>query len=135
MIEEAINARLSSWPALAALIADRLYPMEAPQNAPAPYVIYQRITGSRLRSIQGVSGQANPQFQIDAYGITYAQAKAVAAQVRLALDGFRGVINLPDGTAEIIRSCSLEMDRDLKDTTAEPALFRVLHEFSFWHDE
>ncbi len=135
MIEEAIFARLSGWAGLAGLVGTSIYPMRAPQNVPAPYVVYQRISAPRLRSLLGGSGQANPRIQIDAYGTSYAQSKAVAEQVRLALDNFRGTVRLPDGTSVKIGACSLETDRDLIDGNMDPELFRTLHEFSLWHDE
>lgn len=135
MIEEAIYTRLSGWSGLRALVSDGIYPLTAPQNAHAPFVIYQRASGPRLRSIVGGSGQANPRFQIDGYAPTYPAAKLVAAQIRLALDNFRGSIVLPSGRTVVIRACSLESDRDLIDDTADPTLFRVSHDFVLWHDE
>lgn len=135
MIELAIVARLTGWPDLKAMIGDRVYPLRAPQNATAPFIIYQRVTGPRLRSLLGGSGMANPRMQIDSYGLTYAQAKAVAKQVRLALDNFRGTVPLSDGQSVKVGAASLETDRDLIDGNMDPELFRVLQEYSFWHEE
>lgn len=129
-IEAAIHARLSGWSDLAALVADQIYPLTAPQNAVPPFITYQRVSAPRLRSTTGGSGQANPRFQIDAWAATYAEVKALAQQVRLALDNFRGAV-----AGVTIRSCSLESDRDLIDPEADPRLYRVSHDFLIWHDE
>jgi hypothetical protein len=130
MIEEAIFTQLNGWAGLSALAEDRIYPMTAPQNAATPFITYQRISGPRLRSLLGASGQANPRIQIDVYGASYASAKAVAEQVRLALDNFRGTV-----AGVVIRACSLESDRDLIDPDVDPPLHRVSHDFTIWHDE
>lgn len=130
MIEQAIFAQLSGWAALAALVGTRIYPLQAPQNAAAPFITYQRISAPRLRSLAGGSGQANPRIQIDVYAASYASAKAAATQVRLALDNLVGTV-----AGVKIHACSLENDRDLIDTSADPDLYRVSHDFTIWHDE
>ena len=135
MIEQAIFTRLSGWLPLSALVEARIYPMRAPQNARLPFITYQRISGPRLRSMQGASGQANPRLQVDVYGGSYASVKAAANEVRLALDNFRGTIITGDGASVIVRSCSLDGDRDFLDTDADPQIFRVSHDFIIWHDE
>lgn len=130
MIEKAIFAILNGAPALSALVADRIYPLRAPQNAEAPFITYRRISGPRLRSIGGASGQANPRFQIDVFAASYASSKDAGTEVRLALDNFRGT-----AAGVVIRSCSLDSDRDLIDPDAEPTLYRVSQDFTLWHDE
>ena len=135
MIEQAIFTRLSGWAPLASLVATRIYPMRAPQNAAPPFITYQRISAPRLRSITGGSGQANPRIQVDVYAKSYAGAKALATQVRECLDNFRGTIFTGAGASVTVRSCSLDSDRDLLDPDVEPPLFRVSHDFLIWHDE
>ncbi len=135
MIEQAIFTRLSQWPALMTLVGDKIYPLRAPQNVKPPFVLYQRISAPRLRSISGGSRMANPRIQVDVYAASYSGAKALAKQVRCALDNFRGDITTTDGDVVTIKSCSLDGDRDLIDPDAEPTLYRVSHDFLLWHDE
>jgi hypothetical protein len=95
MIEQALFSRLSTF---AGLITVPIYPDILPQNAAMPTVTFQRITTERV-SVMGVdSGIARARFQVDSWSRDYGNVKAIAAQVRAALQRFRGIV----GSDEIL---------------------------------
>jgi hypothetical protein len=135
MIEQAFFARLAGFAGLAALVGARIYPVLAPEAAAAPFVVYQRITGERIDSLSGPSGMATPRFQVDVYATSYAASRAIAEQVRLALDNFRGTQSYPGGSTHI-RFIALADERDLIEQDVKPApLYRASMDFTIFHDE
>lgn len=67
--------------------ADRVYPVEADQNAIAPFIVYQRISSDPVSSLNGNSGLDSVRVQIDCYAQTNEQAWTMARAVRTALNG------------------------------------------------
>jgi len=92
MIEEALYTRLTGYAGLAALIGARVYPDKAPQDATYPLVVYQRVSGPRVHSHQGFSNLAYPRFQFTAWADDFKEVRELAAQVKLALDGYAGTV-------------------------------------------
>ncbi len=82
-----VFTRLSAFPGLVALLAARVYPLLLPQEVVLPAISYQRISGVREQSLTGDSALQHPRFQFSCWAETYAEALAVAEQVRLALQG------------------------------------------------
>lgn len=130
MSELAVYTILKDTAAVSALVAGRVYPVQAPQNPTYPLVTYQRISAVRVRSVDGPSGLAQPRIQVDAYATTYAGAKALAAAIRGALDGYRG-------TAGGVRvgGVSLLSDIDFFEEDVDPKLYRVSMDYLVTHDE
>lgn len=114
-VEAAIFQTLSAWPALAGVVisADRVEETDAP-----PYVIFQKITGVRVHSLQGDSGLANPHFQIDVYADTRAAAIVLRDEVRKAM-----LANPDLGAVHIAEGAAYEPDTKL---------FRERTDFSLW---
>ena len=81
-IESVIAQTLKAWPALATVL---VRPDKAEQGNLPPYLIYQKVTGQRVKSLAGDSGLANPTFQFDVYAPTRLAASSLRAEVRLAL--------------------------------------------------
>lgn len=128
MIEEALYTYLIAHAGLSALVGDRVYPLVAPQDATYPLVVYQRISGIRIHSHSGPSGLASPRFQFSAWGESFSDAKNVAEQVRLALDGYAGTMgSLAVGACLI----ATELDQYEPDT----GLYRTILDFFIWHEE
>ena len=92
MIEEALYTYLTGYAALAALVGARVYPMQAPQDAIYPLVVYQQVSGPREYSHSGPSNLAHPRFQFTAWAATFFESRQVAAQVRAALGGYAGTV-------------------------------------------
>ncbi len=97
MFEEVLCSYLINNFGIHALVGDRVYPLMMPQNCPLPAVIYQKISGERLHSLQGDTGYTTPVFQITSRADTYSECKALAEQVRLSLQNFTGLMGGADG--------------------------------------
>jgi hypothetical protein len=106
---------------------DRVYPLRAPQNATTPFVVFQRTSSERWRSINNPSGIAQAIIQIDVYDSTLESAKDIGGEIEILLDGYRGLVyygsNSPQDFVEIA-GISLQSDVDLLDQTEEPFLYR-----------
>jgi Protein of unknown function (DUF3168) len=96
MIENAIVALLIAADTVA---ADRIYPMTLPDNDPQlPAIVHQRVSGTRELDHSGDQGYAEARVQLSCYAQTttgvhgFDQARDLAEQVRLALNGFRGAV-------------------------------------------
>lgn len=91
----AIDQDLATWlaaqTAVAALVGTRIYAEIAPTGPTFPYVVVQRITTERLRSLSGPSGRAAATFQVDCWAKTAIDRDGLADTVRRALDGQHGI--------------------------------------------
>ena len=58
------------------------YPLEAPQGAAMPYVVYRRISTMRHDTIQGAGTIEQARFQFNCYAATYAACKTLAAAIK-----------------------------------------------------
>lgn len=125
MIEQALYTRLSGF---AGLITVLIYPDILPQNAVLPAVTFQKITTERVSAMGSDTGIARARFQMDSWGRDYAGVKAVAAQVRAALQRFRGTI----GSDEILEVFILnEVDLFEPDTL----IFHTAQDYEVNHRE
>lgn len=91
-MEETIIAFLLADPALAALIGDRLTPGVRTQGASLPALVFNLISDLPDYTNDGPSGLAQARIQLDAYGETYAQAKAVQRATAARVSGLRVTI-------------------------------------------
>ena len=72
------------------------WPMEAPEGAALPYVIYGRTSTQRETIMAGATAMnVNPSatFSVLVYASTYSGVKALADSVRAALHNFNGTAN------------------------------------------
>jgi hypothetical protein len=83
-----------------------------------PYIVHTQITGTRIKSLRGDSGLANPRFQIDVYADTKAQAVDLKKAIRLA------VLASPELGAVLIAEAS--------GYEADTKRYRQRQEYSFW---
>ena len=127
MIENSIRYILVNDVTVAALTT-RCYPVKLPQDPTYPLILYTRITGIRDHVLSGPSGHAHPRFQIEAWAETYAAAKALAAAMREALDGYSGTVEGVD-----IGSCLIDSERDIYENEIE--VYRVVQDWMIWHSE
>ncbi len=101
--------------------------MRAKDKAPGPFIVLQRVDGTRWRSINKPSGMAQASVQVDCYAGDYLAAKTLAADAEGILDGYRGTVYYgPDSPQEAVRigGISLQNEVDLFDQTDEPFLYR-----------
>lgn len=86
LIEEALRSHLVTDAGLAALVGDRVYPIKTPQRPTLPAVVYFRVSGVRTYEQQGPAALCSARFQFDVVARTYAEARGVGEQLRLAMD-------------------------------------------------
>jgi Protein of unknown function (DUF3168) len=133
-LEFQVRAFLLAVRAVADIVADRIYPAPAPQNAPSPFVTFQRISVDRNYTIYGPAALTGAVLQIDCwsdapeYQGNYREAKLLGIAVRQALHGFRGMMGLLH-----IQETNIESERDLFE--AQDHTRRVSFDFRFWYDE
>lgn len=85
-VETALFTRLTSTHAgTAALIGTRCYPLRLPQKPTFPAVVYQRVSSSGQI---GTTDRRTPRLQLSCWATTYAGARALAVQVRAALEEY-----------------------------------------------
>jgi len=95
-VESEIYTRLTTFAGLMALISDRVYPNLLPQEPTYPAISYRRVTADRPHAMGVDAGVVFARFQFDVWDeddeagdAGYDSAKAVAEQVRLALQRWR----------------------------------------------
>jgi hypothetical protein len=92
-VEEALIAWLLAGPEVAALLGDRLTPGVRTQGAALPSAVFNLVGDLPDITNDGESGLSEARIQLDAYGQTYAQAKALARAMRARLSGWRGQVD------------------------------------------
>lgn len=127
-VETAIVTRLNAYGGLTALTSMRIYPLILPQEPTYPAVTYQRIDGPREHAFGGDMGIPHPRIQVDSWGKTYASAKAVATQVRGALQRWADAGATPE-----VLDCLLDNDED--DYEPQTGVYRVRQDWIVWHRE
>lgn len=84
--ESSFYTLLSGNAALVALVAERIYPVQAPQGVDTPYLCWQRVASEPQNGLGGFTGQLERvRVQVDAYATEFDPAIAIAAAVRTAV--------------------------------------------------
>jgi hypothetical protein len=126
MIESDLYSYLSGVSAVSALAGTRLYPLILPQAPTYPAITYTVQGADRDYTYCGPSGLVKKDIQIDAWGSTYAAAKALQDVLRVALDGFVGLMgNTRVHRVEILAEIDVYED--------EPQAYRSSYSFVFHH--
>ena len=128
LLEQALVHALRDFTGLTDLVSTRIYPMMVPQGAALPAVTYRRVSGERVHAMVDDPGLAYPRMQVDAWGSTYASAKAVAAQVIACLQRWRGVVE-----TVTVQDTYFSGDMDIYDPETER--WQVSMDFIMWHLE
>lgn len=91
-MEQALVDLLLATPSITDKVVDRLTPGVLTQGVRGSALVWNIISGERGYSHQGDDGLPRARVQIDAYGDTYLEAKALAEAVMALLSGFSGVV-------------------------------------------
>lgn len=137
MIVQALVDLLKDQPAVADLVADRIYPLQAPDAATFPLVVITKAAGAGEYDLQGDTGLEGARVQIDSYAVGYAEAVKLKKAIRRFLSGYQG------GPANSGGACAIQgafciNDVDLTDSASEragPRLRRRMLEFRIWNTE
>lgn len=128
MIEDALYGRLSQDVTLKALIADRVYPVMAPQGVVSPYIVFLKIVEMATGTYCAQDPMVRDLFQFDSYAKTFKLSTLVAKAMRNSLIDFRGTV---DGTY----IASIWLDTEMQVLESEPGLFRVSTSLFIWHGD
>jgi hypothetical protein len=90
-LDVAVVALLEAHPGLAALIGTRLYPERLPDQPGFPALTYKEVSEVPTYAHDGDANYDKSRFQFDCWAVTKTEAKAVAAQLRDCLGGYRGI--------------------------------------------
>lgn len=132
-IRKELYTHLAASAAVAALVADRVYPSLAPQGTPRPYLVLTSITDLAEAHMAGPGDVGESLWQIDCYADTPEDADSLALAVDDALDGFHGAI-----AGRPIFAAFRESGRDAPEGPtdgSEFAIARRILEYRFWHRE
>ena len=105
---------------ITALVGQRVYVEELPQNSPLPAITFLRVNVDHDHDLEGETGLATARFQIDSWADSPLNALALAERVRLRLDGYQGTMG-----STTVQSILLDAEREW----SEEIEARVLQEF------
>ena len=89
-IEEALCARLV---AQVASVGGRVYPVQAAQNTPYPFLTYAQVSEVNHEAFGATVNAVHARWQVTAWGKTYADAKIAADQAVTALSRYRATVS------------------------------------------
>jgi hypothetical protein len=110
--DEALVDYLLGRPGIAALVAKRIFPDYFPQSEQLPAIAYTLEDDSSQHTLQGPSGMRVAIYQINIWAETRRKVMAVARELRLALDGYRGDFKNIPIIGAFLDSLSRERDSD-----------------------
>jgi hypothetical protein len=90
--ERHIFLKLVTTPAVARLVGFQVYGVAVPKAATFPFCVYRRANISREHTLEGPIFMPVVNLQIASWGKNYDEAREVADEVRLALDGRVGTL-------------------------------------------
>jgi hypothetical protein len=131
---KAVNARLTTVTAVTDLVADRVYPIIAPQNARTyPQVVYQISGEEHPGHYTGTSGLGKATVTVACIARSYAGSVELAAAVRVALDQQAGTWG-----SVVVKGCFFEdadEQQDANDQGQDDLLFLKVLTFTIWVGE
>ena len=92
-IESTLFATLDNDATLTGLVASRIFPLVAPQNATVPYITYQVIATEAHNLINAVPAPERKVIQVNGISQSYSNAQAIAAAWKSAINGTVGLLN------------------------------------------
>ena len=121
---------------IAAIVVDRVDPIQLAAGEKRTSIIYTRISGQGDHFMQGPTGLARPRYQIDCWAQTAGAATALANLVKERLDGYRGP--MPYGSnspQDFVTVQGVFFTDEREDYNAENNLYRVSRDYFIWHRE
>lgn len=143
-LEDTLYRLVTTAEAFVALAGDRLYPVDFPQAPLYPAALYMVPSRLHFMHMDGVTQLRKARVQVDAFGLTYDAAVALADAIREAINGFKGVVDVPvtDAAGVLVRTdpvevqgifCTIDRDEPESGTrTSGPKVRRRLLEFTVW---
>lgn len=101
MLEEYIQAHLSTSTALTTLISTRLYPIRMPQDAGYPAIVYETEMKKQVMCLSGRTDLYNQQVQLDVCAKTYNQSKVVANILEQVMEAAKTYNAVPQSAQDV----------------------------------
>lgn len=92
-IDDAILVRLKAYAGLTALVGQRIFPNLVPQGQALPAVTFMTVSDIKNHILTGQLALEQPMIQYTARATTKAAARAVANQIKAALNDFSGTLS------------------------------------------
>ena len=86
MTPASLYAKVVGTPAMYALVEDKLYPVNAPQAAGAPYIVWARLGSQPMGTLNEAAGNEFTLVQFDIFAPTFILADEIAEALIAALD-------------------------------------------------
>lgn len=128
-IKEAIYAYLVAQTGLTALTGRRLYPVNLPQNTTFPSALWILINANRNHLMGNDASLIDALYRFQIYGKTFDSAKAVALQIKTALQDYSGTMGGESGVV-VQRVFFESADEDYND---EDQIHMISQEYKFWY--
>lgn len=90
--EKHVYQRLVTTPAVARLVGFQVFAVAVPNEAALPFCVYKRANVARESSLSGPLFLPVVSLQVASWGKYYDDARELADEVRLALDGHIGTL-------------------------------------------
>jgi hypothetical protein len=90
--ENAVYHLLVSNPGVASLVGFQVYPVAVPKGAGFPFVVYRRANIARQHALNGPILMPEVNLQIASWTESHDDARELADQIRLALNGYIGTV-------------------------------------------
>jgi len=110
--DEALVDYLLGRPGIVALVSRRIFPDYFPQSEQLPAIAYTLEDESSQQTLQGPSGMREVVYQISVWADTRREVMAVAREVLVALNGYRGAFKDIPVSGAFLDSMSRERDSD-----------------------
>lgn len=114
-LDEAIFTALSANAGVTAIAGDRSYPVQAPQSAALPFVVWQRIATVPINSHDGPAGLDQTTMQFACFAATFTAAHDLRNAVRAAIED----VTLGNSARGVVTSI-----RDTVENEPVPPVFR-----------
>lgn len=125
---QGLRARLVANSGVAAIVVNRVYWMDRPQNSTLSAISLQVISDPRPSHLKGPDGARSTRVQCDCWSATYQGAVALAKAAITALEGPATI------SGKTFGSTLVDAQRDLGETSAGGAfIHRQSVDFIIWH--
>ena len=132
--EQALYGKLSTTAGITALCSTRIYPLDLPPSVTLPAVTYQIIDAPIEATHDEAAGSSlvYARHQITSWATTYAASVALAKQIHLALQGFKGIITVGADTFTIMSSLRAGK---MPNKDPETGLYWISQDYIIWYTE